>query len=184
MSPDQVTNYFTLSAEILVGFLAFQGIATTFVFGRKGHWSYLDLWLFAWIVINNIFAIAACIIPIFLLITREVNNDFWVLDFYIQFGMLLFCAILFLFTQYKIQNHKKIDRRTEEELDTVPQKVMTKTFHIMVSVPFLMPLAHYSGLLSPAIIRNWICIGPWIWSFATFANFFLLIHNALRIVDD
>ena len=43
MNLNELSNFFGLTAEVLVGILAFQGIATTFIFSRKGEWTYNDV---------------------------------------------------------------------------------------------------------------------------------------------
>ena len=183
MSPDQVSNYFTLSAEIIVGFLAFQGIATTFVFGQKGHWSYVDLWLFTWLILNNVCAIASCLLPVFLLINGDPDEAFWRLNFHVLFFWLLGCAIFFIYTQYKIQERQKMDAATQQELDSTANHALQWTFYILMFIPFALPVAHYLEVIGPTFIRNWVCLAPWLWNIGTFGNFFLLIHNALRVED-
>ena len=42
MDLQELSNFFTLTAEILIGILAVQGIATTFIFSKKGEWTYVD----------------------------------------------------------------------------------------------------------------------------------------------
>jgi len=183
LSPEQVSNYFVLSGEIMVGFLAFQGIATTFVFGRKGNWSYLDLWIFAWMIFNNLCGICACIIPVFLLIDTELGEAYWDKAFYVLFYILIACSILFLYTQYKIQTRKMVDSVTQQELSSASQAILHKFFYSIIFIPFVLPVLHYFDLLGATFIRNWVCFAPWIWSLGTFCNFFLLIDNALRVVD-
>ena len=39
----ELSNYFALTGELLIGILAFQGIATTFIFSKKGEWTYMDV---------------------------------------------------------------------------------------------------------------------------------------------
>ena len=46
MNLDALSNFFSVTAEMLIGILAFQGIATTFIFSKKGEWTYLDVWEF------------------------------------------------------------------------------------------------------------------------------------------
>ena len=46
MNLDELSNFFGLTAEVVIGILAFQGIATTFIFSRKGEWTYADVWEF------------------------------------------------------------------------------------------------------------------------------------------
>ena len=43
MNLEELSNFFTISAELVIGILAFQGIATTFVFSRKGEWTYMQM---------------------------------------------------------------------------------------------------------------------------------------------
>ena len=43
MNLDELSNFSGLTAEVVIGILAFQGIATTFIFSRKGEWSYADI---------------------------------------------------------------------------------------------------------------------------------------------
>ena len=35
MNLDELSNFFGLTAEVVIGILAFQGIATTFIFSKK-----------------------------------------------------------------------------------------------------------------------------------------------------
>ena len=46
MNLDELSNFFGLTAEILIEILEFQGIATTFIFSKKGEWNYNDVWEF------------------------------------------------------------------------------------------------------------------------------------------
>ena len=53
MNLEELSNFFTLTAELLIGILAVQGIATTFIFSKKGEWTYVDVWEFFWLIFNN-----------------------------------------------------------------------------------------------------------------------------------
>ena len=54
MNLDELSNFFTLTAELTIGILAFQGIAVTFIFSKKGEWTYMDVWEFFWLIFNNV----------------------------------------------------------------------------------------------------------------------------------
>ena len=56
MNLDELSNFFGLTAEVVIGILAFQGIATTFIFSRKGEWTYADVWEFVWLIFLNLVA--------------------------------------------------------------------------------------------------------------------------------
>ena len=69
-----LSNFFTLTAEILIGILAVQGIATTFIFSKKGEWTYVDKWEFFWVIFNNVTGTIVCVFSIFLLITSHSSS--------------------------------------------------------------------------------------------------------------
>ena len=183
MNLDQISNYFMLSGEIIVGFLAFQGIAATFVFVRKGNWTFLDLWTFAWMIINNLCALFVCILPVFLLIDHAENDLYWEINFYISFGLLFCFTLLFIYFQTQMKARQKVDKTTQLEMSSSVQQAFDKVYILLIFLPFLLPLFHYLGYIGPTFVRNWVCLSPWIWSSVSFSNFYLLIYNAIRVVD-
>ena len=74
MNLDELSNFFGLTAEVVIGILAFQGIATTFIFSRKGEWTYADVWEFIWLIFLNLVAELVCVFNKFLLITITENK--------------------------------------------------------------------------------------------------------------
>jgi|TARA_B110000914_G_C15417174_1_gene424791 hypothetical protein len=183
VEPEQIANYFMFSGEIIVGLLAFQGIATTFVFGRKGTWSYLDLWLFTWMIFNNVCAISLCLFPIYQLIHLGVERQFWENCFYFGSFVIFLTAMLFLYTQHKITKRKDVDVTVEIEADSKPQVLFQKIYFLIVFLPLILPFAYSLGWVNLEFIIFVVCIAPWLWCAVTFSNFFLLIHNSLRIIE-
>ena len=53
MNLDELSNFFGLTAEILIGILAFQGIATNIIFSKKVERNYNDEWEYFWKIFNN-----------------------------------------------------------------------------------------------------------------------------------
>jgi len=50
-------------------------------------------------------------------------------------------------------------------------------------LPLILPFAYNLGLMKLYFIIFIVCIAPWLWCAATFSNFFLVIHNSLRIIE-
>ena len=69
MNLDALSNFFSVTAEMLIGILAFQGIATTFIFSKKGEWTYMDVWEFFWLIFNNVTGIVVCVFAVCIMIT-------------------------------------------------------------------------------------------------------------------
>ena len=64
MNLDELSNFFGLTAELTIGILAFQGIAVTFIFSKKGEWTYMDVWEFFWLIFTNITGAVVCVFGI------------------------------------------------------------------------------------------------------------------------
>jgi hypothetical protein len=172
--------------SVIVGLLAFQGIATTFVFGRKGTWSYMDLWVFPWMIFNNLGALSVCLFPIYQLIHQGVERQFRENCFCFGSLELLSAAMFFLYTHYKITKRKSVDVTTRIETDSKPKVLFQQFYFLIMFLPLILPFAYNLGLIKLDFIIFIIfivCIAPWLWSAVTFSNFFLLIHNSLRVIE-
>ena len=99
MDLQELSNFFTLTAEILIGILAVQGIATTFIFSKKSEWTYVDKWEFFWVIFNNVTGTIVCVFSIFLLITIKDVQVFLENVFNFIFLMLSITTFLFLYTE-------------------------------------------------------------------------------------
>ena len=71
MNLDELSNFFTLTAELTIGILAFQGIAVTFIFSRKGEWTYVDVWEFFFVIFTNVTGAVVCVFGISMIITMN-----------------------------------------------------------------------------------------------------------------
>ena len=185
MDLQELSNFFTLTAEILIGILAVQGIATTFIFSKKGEWTYVDKWEFFWLIFNNVTGTIVCVFSIFLLITIKDVQEFLENVFNFIFLMLSITTFLFLYTEKKKKLRSLIDKEVLEEMNTPLSKFYDKIHYLITLVPFVLPIIYYNtNLLSLNFVLIWVCISPWLWCAVSFTNFSGLIHHALRVVDE
>ena len=109
MNLEELLNFFSLTAEIVIGILAFQGIATTFIFSRKGEWTYADVWEFIWMIFTNSSAMLVCVFNVFLLITITDKQVF--LESAFNFIIVNLCITFFLmvYSTRKVKERSLID---------------------------------------------------------------------------
>ena len=185
MNLEELSNYFVLTAELLIGILAFQGIATTFIFSKKGEWTYMDVWLFFWLIFNNVTGTVVCVFGISLMITITDVQEVLEITFNFIFVMLSISAYLFVYSDKKLKQRSLIDKEVAEEFFSPLAMIFDKIYYVIIFVPFVFPILYYNtNLISLNIILIWVCISPWIWCAVSFTNFTTLVHHALRIVDE
>ena len=185
MNLEELSNYFVLTAELLIGILAFQGIATTFIFSKKGEWTYMDVWLFFWLIFNNVTGTVVCVFGISLMITITDVQEVLEITFNFIFVMLSISAYLFVYSDKKLKQRSLIDKEVAEEFFSPLSIFFDKIYYVIIFVPFVFPILYYNtNLISLNIILIWVCISPWICCAVSFTNFTTLVHHALRIVDE
>ena len=185
MNLEELSNYFVLTAELLIGILAFQGIATTFIFSKKGEWTYMDVWLFFWLIFNNVTGTIICVFGISLMITITDVQEVLEITFNFIFVMLAITTYLFVYSDKKLKQRSSIDKEVAEEVFSPLNVFFDKIYYAIIFVPFVLPILYYNtNLISLNIILIWVCISPWIWCAVSFTNFTTLVHHALRIVDE
>ena len=183
MNLDQVSNYFTLTAEIIVGILAFQGIATTFVFGRKGNWTYFDSWTFFMMIYLNLIGISVCIFIVSQIIFLTEEKEFWERSLNFGFVILFFSLLLFLYEIKKLKEKSITDTITKKEIETNLQKLFLILYCLIGFLPFLIPILYYNtNIINLDFIIYFMCLSPWIANLCSFSNFFTLIHHSLKVV--
>lgn len=91
--------------------------------------------------------------------------------------------MFFLYTHYKITKRKSVDVTIKIETDSKPKVLFQKLYFLIMFLPLILPFAYNLGLIKLDFIIFIVCIAPWLWSAVTFSNFFLLIHNSLRIIE-
>ena len=185
MNLEELSNFFTLTAELLIGILAVQGIATTFIFSKKGEWTYVDVWEFFWLIFNNVTGTVVCVFSICLMITITDVQELLEISFNFIFLMLAVTTFLFLYSEKKKKLRSLTDKEVLEEMNTPLSKFYDKIHYLITLVPFILPIIYYTtNLLSLNFVLIWVCISPWIWCAVSFTNFSGLIHHALRVVDE
>ena len=185
MNLEELSNYFVLTTELLIGILAFQGIATTFIFSKKGEWTYMDVWLFFWLIFNNVTGTIICVFGISLMITITDVQEVLEITFNFIFVMLAITTYLFVYSDKKLKQRSLIDKEVAEEFFSPLAMFFDKIYCVITFVPFVFPILYYNtNLISLNIILIWVCISPWIWCAVSFTNFTTLVHHALRIVDE
>ena len=115
MNLEELSNYFVLTAELLIGILAFQGITTTFIFSKKGEWTYMDVWLFFWLIFNNVTGTIICVFGISLMITITDVQEVLEITFNFIFVMLVITTYLFVYSDKKLKQRSLIDKEVAEE---------------------------------------------------------------------
>ena len=185
MNLEELSNYFVLTAELLIGILAFQGIATTFIFSKKGEWTYMDVWLFFWLIFNNVTGTIICVFGISLMITITDVQEVLEITLNFIFVMLAIITYLFVYSDKKLKQRSLIDKEVAEEVFSPLNVFFDKIYYAIIFVPFAFPILYYNtNLISLKIMLIWVCISPWIWCAVSFTNFTTLVHHALRIVDE
>ena len=185
MNLDALSNFFSVTAEMLIGILAFQGIATTFIFSKKGEWTYLDVWEFFWLIFNNVTGIIVSVFSICIMITVTDLEEVIHYTFNFIFLMLAVTIFFMFYSINKVNLRSLIDKDTEEEMNTPLAKFFDKVYYFITLVPFVLPIIYYNtNLISFNFVLYWVCACPWIWCVVSFTNFSKLIHHALRIVEE
>ena len=185
MNLDELSNFFTLTAELTIGILAFQGIAVTFIFSKKGEWTYMDVWEFFWIIFNNVTGIIVSVFSICIMITVTDLEEVIHYTFNFIFLMLAVTIFFMFYSINKVNLRSLIDKDTEEEMNTPLAKFFDKVYYFITLVPFVLPIIYYNtNLISFNFVLFWVCACPWIWCAVSFTNFSKLIHHALRIVEE
>ena len=185
MNLDALSNFFSVTAEMLIGILAFQGIATTFIFSKKGEWTYMDVWEFFWIIFNNVTGIIVSVFSICIMITVTDLEEVIHYTFNFIFLMLAVTIFFMFYSINKVNLRSLIDKNTEEEMNTPLAKFFDKVYYFITLVPFVLPIIYYNtNLISFNFVLYWVCACPWIWCAVSFTNFSKLIHHALRIVEE
>ena len=185
MNLDALSNFFSVTAEMLIGILAFQGIATTFIFSKKGEWTYLDVWEFFWLIFNNVTGIIVSVFSICIMITVTDLEEVIHYTFNFIFLMLAVTIFFMFYSINKTNLRSLIDKDTEEEMNTPLAKFFDKVYYFITLVPFVLPIIYYNtNLISFNFVLYWVCACPWIWCAVSFTNFSKLIHHALRIVEE
>ena len=185
MNLDALSNFFSVTAEMLIGILAFQGIATTFIFSKKGEWTYMDVWEFFWIIFNNVTGIIVSVFSICIMITMTDLEEVIHYTFNFIFLMLAVTIFFMFYSINKTNLRSLIDKDTEEEMNTPLAKFFDKVYYFITLVPFVLPIIYYNtNLISFNFVLYWVCACPWIWCAVSFTNFSKLIHHALRIVEE
>ena len=185
MNLDALSNFFSVTAEMLIGILAFQGIATTFIFSKKGEWTYLDVWEFFWLIFNNVTGIIVSVFSICIMITVTDLEEVIHYTFNFIFLMLAVTIFFMFYSINKTNLRSLIDKDTEEEMNTPLARFFDKVYYFITLVPFVLPIIYYNtNLISFNFVLYWVCACPWIWCAVSFTNFSKLIHHALRIVEE
>ena len=120
MNLDALSNFFSVTAEMLIGILAFQGIATTFIFSKKGEWTYMDVWEFFWIIFNNVTGIIVSVFSICIMITVTDLEEVIHYTFNFIFLMLAVTIFFMFYSTNKINLRSLIDKDTEDKLLWTP----------------------------------------------------------------
>ena len=115
MNLEELSNYFVLTAELLIGILAFQGIATTFIFSKKGEWTYMDVWMFFWLIFNNVTGTVVCVFGISLMIKITDVQEVLEITFNFIFVMLAITTYLFVYSDKKLKQRSLTDKEVAKE---------------------------------------------------------------------
>ena len=185
MNLDELSNFFTLTAELTIGILAFQGIAVTFIFSRKGEWTYVDVWEFFFVIFTNVTGAVVCVFGISMIITMNDMKEILEMTWNFIFVMLAVTAFLFVYSDKKLRLRSLTDSEVAEELNTPLTIFFDKVYYVIVFVPFVLPILYYNtNLISIDFVLFWVLASPWIWCAVSFTNFSKLLHHALRIVKE
>ena len=185
MNLDELSNFFTLTAELTIGILAFQGIAVTFIFSRKGEWTYVDVWEFFFVIFTNVTGAVVCVFGICMIIVIDDVKEVLEMTWNFIFVMLAVTAFLFIYSDKKLRLRSLTDSEVAEELNTPLTIFFDKVYYVIVFVPFVLPILYYNtNLISIDFVLFWVLLSPWLWCAASFMSFSKLIHHALRIVEE
>ena len=185
MNLDELSNFFGLTAEVVIGILAFQGIATTFIFSRKGEWTYMDVWEFVWLIFLNLVAELVCVFNIFLLITITDKQVFLESSFNFIIVNLCITTSLAIYYLKKSKERTLIDKVFEDEMNQEHNKFFFMIYYLIMFLPIILPLIYYNtSWISLDLLLYFICFFPWLFCALSFTCFYNLIHNALRVVDE
>ena len=185
MNLDELSNFFGLTAEVVIGILAFQGIATTFIFSRKGEWTYADVWEFIWMIFTNSSAMLVCVFNVFLLITITDKQVF--LESAFNFTIVNLCLFMFLgiYSMRKTKERTLVDKVFEDEMNQEHNKFFFKIYYLIMFLPVILPIIYYyTNLISLKLLLYFACFFPWLFCALSFTCFYNMIHNALRVVDE
>ena len=185
MNLEELSNFFTITAELVIGILAFQGIATTFIFSRKGEWTYADVWEFIWLIFTNLVAVLVCVFNVFLLITIIDKQVF--LESAFNFIIVNLCITTFLgiYSMRKTKERILIDKVFEDEMNQEHNKFFFKIYYLIMFLPVILPIIYYyTNLISLKLLLYFACFSPWLFCALSFTCFYNMIHNALRVVDE
>ena len=185
MNLDELSNFFTLTAELTIGILAFQGIAVTFIFSKKGEWTYMDVWEFFWLIFTNVTGAVVCVFGICMIIVINDMKEVLEMTFNSIFVMLAVTAFLFLYSDKKMRQRSLTDAKVAEEAFSPLAMFFDRIYYVLIFVPFVFPILYYNtNLLSLNFVLFWVLLSPWLWCAVSFTNFSKLIHHALRIVEE
>ena len=185
MNLDELSNFFTLTAELTIGILAFQGIAVTFIFSKKGEWTYMDVWEFFWLIFTNVTGAVVRVFGICMIIVIDDVKEVLEMTWNFIFVMLAVTAFLFIYSDKKLRLRSLTDSEVAEELNTPLTIFFDKVYYVIVFVPFVLPILYYNtNLISIDFVLFWVLLSPWLWCAASFMSFSKLIHHALRIVEE
>ena len=185
MNLDELSNFFTLTAELTIGILAFQGIAVTFIFSRKGEWTYVDVWEFFFVIFTNVTGAVVCVFGICMIIIIDDVSIVLEMTWNFIYVMLFVTAILFLYSDKKMRQRSLTDAKVAEEAFSPLAMFFDRIYYVLIFVPFVFPILYYNtNLLSLDFVLFWVLLSPWLWCAVSFTNFSKLIHHALRIVEE
>ena len=185
MNLEELSNFFTISAELVIGILAFQGIATTFVFSRKGEWTYADVWEFIWLIFTNLVAVLVCVFNVFLLITITDKQVFLESSFNFIIVNLCITTFLGIYSMRKTKERILIDKVFEDEMNQEHNKFFFMIYYLIMFLPVIIPIIYYyTNLISLELLLYFVCFFPWLFCALSFTCFYNLIYHALRVVDE
>ena len=185
MNLEELSNFFTITAELVIGILAFQGIATTFVFSRKGEWTYADVWEFIWLIFTNLVAVLVCVFNVFLLITITDKQAFLESSFNFIIVNLCITTFLGIYSMRKTKERTLIDKVFEDEMNQEHNKFFFKIYYVIIFLPVIIPLIYYNtNLISLELLLYFVCFFPWLFCALSFTCFYNLIYHALRVVEE
>ena len=185
MNLDELSNFFTLTAELTIGILAFQGIAVTFIFSRKVESTYVDVWEFFFVIFTNVTGAVVCVFGICMIIIIDDVSIVLEMTWNFIYVMLFVTAILFLYSDKKMRQRSLTDAKVAEEAFSPLAMFFDRIYYVLIFVPFVFPILYYNtNLLSLNFVLFWVLLSPCLWCAASFMSFSKLIHHALRIVEE
>ena len=185
MNLEELSNFFTITAELVIGILAFQGIATTFIFSKKGEWTYADVWEFIWLIFTNLVAVLVCVFNVFLLITITDKQVFLESSFNFIIVNLCITTFLGIYSMRKTKERTLVDKVFEDEMNQEHNKFFFKIYYLIMFLPVLIPIIYYyTNLISLELLLYFVCFFPWLFCALSFTCFYNLIYHALRVVNE